>query len=217
MRGVAGGIDAHRMFRTAAHLNKFTLSSGSDSAFAARLFNKLPAFQRINVTGRLAVNKMKQGLVKLFRKFIHFLGFFQGLFCCVAAQNGVLHRPSPLSGLQGQIMDAVAASNNTRNLTGIGGGKAHDLAILIQIRHFYAEAVSVGTNGFNIFLNYFFCFFLHICPHSMPSSARTRGINPPYSNVLRTVSAMGAYFSSVLFTFTVPCSRSISARSPVFT
>ena len=127
------------------------------------------ALQRVDVAGGLAVDEMEHRVVVLLGVLVHILRFLEGLLGGVAAQNRVQAGNAGLQRLLAQLIDAVAVADDAADLTGIGSGQAHDLAVLVQIRHGDAEAVGIGANGFDIFFNDAFCLFLWIFHVRYPS------------------------------------------------
>ena len=160
--GIAGGVDAHGVLGAAAHLDELPLALGGDAALAPGLLNELPALQGVDVAGGLGVDKLEDGVVVHVGVLVHLTGFFPGLLRGVAAQDGVEAGHAGLQRLLAQLIDAVAAADHAGHLAGIGGGQAHNLAVLVQVGHLYAEAVGIGTDGLDIFLNDSFCSLLRV-------------------------------------------------------
>ena len=160
--GIAGGVDTHGVLGAAAHLDELTLALGGDAALAAGLLDELAALQGINVAGGLGVNEVEDGVVVHLGVLVHLAGLFPGLLSGVAAQNGVQAGHAGLQRLLAQLIDAVAAADNAGHLAGIGGGQAHYLAVLVQVGHLHVEAVGIGADGLDVFLDDLFCSLLRV-------------------------------------------------------
>ena len=160
--GIAGGVDTHGVLGAAAHLDELALALGGDAALAPGLLDELPALQGIDVAGGLGVNEVEDGVVVHLGVLVHLAGLFPGLLSGVAAQNGVQAGHAGLQRLLAQLIDAVAAADNAGHLPGVGGRQAHHFAVLVQVGHLNAEAVGVGADGLDIFLDNLFCSLLRV-------------------------------------------------------
>ena len=160
--GIAGGVDTHGMLGAAAHLDELALALGGDAALAAGLLDQLTALQGVDVTGGLGVDELENGVVVHVGILVDVAGLFPGLLGGVAAQDGVQAGDAGLQSLLAQLINAVAAADHAGHLAGVGCGQANDLAVFVQIGHFDTEAVRIGADGFNVFLDDFLCSFLHV-------------------------------------------------------
>ena len=169
VRGVAGGVDTHGVLGAAAHLDELALALRGDAALTAGLLDELAALERVDVAGRLGVDELEHGLAELFGVLVNVVGFLPGLFGAVAAEDRVQAGHAGLDGLLAELVDAVAAADDTGDLAGIRRGQTDDLAVLVKIGHLDAEAVRIGADGLDVFLNNSFGSFLRVF-HSHCSS-----------------------------------------------
>ena len=169
VRGVAGGVDTHGVLRAAAHLDELALALRGDAALTAGLLDELAALERVDVAGSLGVDELEHGLAELFGVLVNVVGFLPGLFGAVAAEDRVQAGHAGLDGLLAELVDAVAAADDTGDLAGIRRGQTDDLAVLVKIGHLNAERISISADGLDIVLNNLFCSCLRVF-HSHSSS-----------------------------------------------
>ena len=157
VRGVAGGVDAYRVLRAAAHLDELALALGRDAALAAGLVDQLAALERVDVTGRLGVDELEHGLSELLGILINVVGFLPRLLGAVSAEDRVQTGHTGFERLLSQLIDAVAAADDAGDLAGVRSGQTDDLAVFVKVGHFHVKGVGIGADGFYVVFDDLLC------------------------------------------------------------